>query len=251
MREPGRATIIAFIQKEDPMNVREIMTVGPLTVEPETTLADAGRIMLDQNLSALPVIDRGGRLLGIVTDGDMLRRPELETVPEIGWWRGFLAPETSARQFARTRGRHVGEIMTTPVRSVGPDTPLSDAIDIMETYHVKQLPVVQGEVLLGMLNRRNILSRLITALLVIEDTPVSDDVVATRIRAAIEKTNWAPKATIEVRVDHGVATLSGPVFSDAERMALIVLAEGIGGVRRVADEMVYVDPTSGVAFGSS
>lgn len=232
------------------MNVREIMTVGPLTVEPETTLADAGRIMLDQNLSALPVTDRGGRLLGIVTDGDMLRRPELETVPDIGWWRGFLAPETSARQFARTRGHHVGEIMTTPARSIGPDMSLTDAIDVMETYHVKQLPVVQGELLMGMLSRRNILARLITSLLVVEDTPVSDDFVAARVKTAIEKSNWAPKAAIEVRVDHGVTTLSGPVFSDAERMALIVLAEGIGGVRRVVDEMVYVDPTSGVAFGS-
>lgn len=232
------------------MDVREVMTVAPLTVEPETTVADAGRIMLDQNLSALPVTDRAGRLLGIVTDGDMLRRPELETAPDIGWWRGFLAPETSARRFARTRGHHVGEIMTAPVHAVGEDTPLREAIDLMEAHRVKQVPVVQGEMLRGMVNRRNILARLISQLLAIEDTPVSDDVVAGRIRNAIETSNWAPKATIAVRVVHGVATLSGPVFSDAERMALVVLAEGVGGVRRVVDELVYVDPTSGVAFGN-
>lgn len=232
------------------MKIREIMTVGPLTVEPETTVADAGRIMLDQSLSALPVIDRAGKLLGILTDGDMLRRPELETAPDIGWWRGFLAPETSARQFARTRGHHVGEIMTTAVQTIGPDALLSEAIDIMESHRIKQLPVVQDGILHGMINRRNILARLITSLLAVEDTPVSDDVVAARIKDAIEKSNWAPKATIEVHVAHGVATLSGPVFSDAERMALIVLAEGIGGVRSVVDELVYVDPTSGVAFGN-
>ncbi|MDD2877579.1 MAG: CBS domain-containing protein [Acidiphilium sp.] len=232
------------------MHINNIMTLSPITVGPNTTIADAGRIMLDQNLSALPVIDGKGALLGIVTDGDLLRRPELDTVPEIGWWRGFLAPETSAREFIKTRGRHVSEVMTAEVRTVTVDTSLNDAVAIMATQRIKQLPVVQGDTLVGLLNRRNILTALISKLLVVDDVVVSDEACATMIRNAIAQSKWAPKGAVSVAVKQGVATLAGSVFSDAERKALLVIAENTNGVKSVADDMLLVDPVSGLGYGS-
>ncbi|MCU4161927.1 CBS domain-containing protein [Acidiphilium sp. AL] len=237
------------------MNIRDIMTVGPVTVEPRTTLSDAGRIMLDQHLSALPVTDRDGRLVGIMTDGDLLRRPELDTAPEINWWHGFFAPETSARQFVKTRGRYVGEIMTENVKTVTVETPLVDAVNLMEIHRIRQVPVVRGDALIGLLTRKNLLAALITRLLVVDDDVMSDDAKATMIHENITRLKWAPKGSVVITARDGIATLAGPIFSDAERRALIVLAENTKGVKSVVDRMIYVnpdnvDPSSGVAFGS-
>ncbi|MDD2875951.1 MAG: CBS domain-containing protein [Acidiphilium sp.] len=232
------------------MNISDIMTVDPITVQPETTLGDAGRIMLDQRLSALPVIDRDGILLGILTDGDLLRRPELDTAPAIGWWRGFLEPETSADQFVKTRGRRVSEVMTEKLLSVTADTPLIDAVDLMQSHRIKQVPVMHGTRLIGLLTRRNVLAALISRLPVADDLIVSDDTIATTIEAAITQSHWAPKNMVRITVRAGVVTIAGPVFSDSERRAIIVIAENTSGVKSVDDQMVFVDSTSGVAFGS-
>lgn len=232
------------------MKIRDIMTVSPVTVESGTTLSDAGRIMLDQHLSALPVTDRDGRLVGIVTDGDLLRRPELDTTAEIGWWRGFFAPESSACEFIKTRGRHVGEIMTGKVMTVTVETPLVDAVSLMETHRIKQIPVVRDDMLIGLLTRRNLLAALIARILVVDDEVVSDETIATMIRATIAQKKWTPKDGVAVTVRDGCATLSGSVFSDAERRALIVIAENTNGVKSVVDQMVFVDPASGLAFGT-
>ncbi|MGC9270410.1 CBS domain-containing protein [Acidiphilium sp.] len=232
------------------MNINDIMTIGPVTVGPGTTIVDAARIMLDRNLSALPVVDGDGVLLGIVTDGDLLRRPELETAPEIGWWRGFLAPETSARDFIKTRGRHVREVMTEHVQTVTSDTSLNDAVALMQARHIKQVPVVKGGVLIGMLSRRNMLAALINKLLVVDDAVVPDDTSAAMIRNAIAQSKWAPRGAVSVVVNEGVATLAGSVFSDAERRALLVIAENTKGVKSVVDQMLLVDSVSGLAYGT-
>jgi CBS domain-containing protein len=232
------------------MNVRDIMTTNPTTVRPETGLAEAGQLLLSQHLAALLVTDADDHLLGIITDGDLLRRPELGTAPAIGWWRGFLTPETAANQFIKTRGRHVSEVMTETLVSVDLDTPLIDAVERMQASRIKQLPVLRGTKLVGLLTRRNVLAALLDRLAADGDTTISDDAITTLIRTAISRSNWAPKDMVRVIADHGTVTLSGPVFSDAERRALIVIAENTSGVTHVNDQMIFVDSTSGVAFGS-
>ncbi|HQT89568.1 MAG TPA: CBS domain-containing protein [Acidiphilium sp.] len=232
------------------MHIKDIMTVNPITVAPETTLSDAARIMLDQHVSALPVVIGGDVLRGIITDGDLLRRPELDTAPDIGWWRGFLAPETSASAFVKTRGRHVGEVMTAPVRSIAADAALGDAVALMAKLHIKQVPVVNGDRLVGLLARRNILAALVDRLLVVDDVVRSDDAITTAIRHAIATSKWAPKGTINIAVKDGVAMLSGSVFSEAERQALVVIAENSAGVRSVSEDLALIDPVSGYAYGS-
>lgn len=231
------------------MHIKDIMTIGPATVGPDTTIAEAGRFMLDRRLSALPVIDREDRLLGIVTEGDLLRRPELGTEPTIGWWRGFLAPETSARDFVRTRGRHVGEVMTAAVETITTTTNLADAVALMERRRFKQLPVVQGAVLIGLLTRRDIIAALLDTLKMVEDTALSDDAIATMVRSTIVASKWAPKGMVTVAVKSGVVTLAGTVFSLAEREALQVIAENAAGARGLEDHMVVLDPVSGYAYG--
>lgn len=232
------------------MNIRDIMTVSPPTVSQETSLAVAGSIMLDQDISALPVVDRDNRLVGIVTDGDLMRRPELGTVAEIGWWRGFLAPETSARDFVKTSGRRIGEIMTATVMTVQADSPLIDAVGLMTSRRIKQIPIIAQGALVGLLSRKNLLSVLVERLVAVDDTIRSDDFMATMIRKSIARSKWAPRDGVRVAVDGGDATLSGPIFSDVERQALLIIAETTGGIKAVHDQMVFVDPSSGIAFGA-
>lgn len=236
--------------RRNQMKISDVMVVSPLTVEPGTALADAARIMLDQHLSALPVVQRDGMLCGIITDGDMLRRPELGTASVVGRWRQFLAPEASARDFVKTRGKRVEEVMSTEIISVGPDTSVDEIVDMMERRRIKQVPVVKAGRLVGLVTRRSLLAALVEKLIAVDDTMVTDQAAETMIRSAIEDGKWAPAGTIAVRVAEGVAELSGTIFSDAERRAIVVVAENTKGIREVRDRMVVIDPNAALGFAT-
>src|SRR3978361_1135458 len=128
------------------MIVADIMTKNVITVQPDTALADAARIMLDQHLSGLPVIDNAGRLVGLVTEGDLMRRAELDTQgAPVGWLRAFLMPASVAADYVRTHGRHVAEVMTRTPISVAPGTALADVAALMRAKRIKRLPVVEND----------------------------------------------------------------------------------------------------------
>jgi CBS domain-containing protein len=232
------------------MKISDVMVVSPLTVEPGTALADAARIMLDQHLSALPVVQRDGLLCGIVTDGDMLRRPELGTASAVGNWRKFLAPEASAREYVKTRGKRVDEVMTADMVTVGPDASVDEIVEMMEKRRIKQVPVVKAGKLVGLVTRRSLLGALVEKLIAVDDTMVSDQAAETMVRKAIEDGRWAPAGTIAVRVAEGVAELSGTIFSDAERRAIVVVAENTNGIREVRDRMMVIDPNAALGFAT-
>ncbi|MDX5933012.1 CBS domain-containing protein [Acidiphilium acidophilum] len=231
------------------MRVKDIMTVGPLTVSPDATIADAANMMLAHSLSALAVVDRDMVLLGIVSDGDLLHRPELETAPEIGWWRSVLSPAASARAFTKTRGPRVGEVMTEIVTTVAPDTSLTEAVDLMEVLGIEQLPVVHDGILSGMLSRRDVLSALVNRIGTVRDMTLPDDLIASQIRASIDQSKWTHPGNIVIKVEAGVVHLGGTVSSDAERKALHVIAENTTGVVSVGDNLELINPVAGFAYG--
>jgi len=231
------------------MNTEQIMTTAPVTVEPQTSLADAARIMLDQHITALPVVAPGGMLVGILTDGDLLCRYELGTDKKISGLKGFFAPERSAREFVRSHGKKVAEVMTRDPESVPPNTPLDEVVELMQKRHFKQLLVVDDGVLVGVIGRRNLMAALVGDLIAIEDETVSDEAAEEMIRAQISASKFAPRNAVAVRVKNGVAELEGTVFSDAEHDALMVIAENTKGVKDVRDLMEIADPNSGLAFG--
>ncbi len=231
------------------ITTKEIMTATPVTVEPGTLLADAARIMLDQHITALPVVAPGGALEGILTDGDLLRRFELGTNKKISALKGFFAPEQSAREFVRSHGRRVAEVMTIEPESVSSGTSLDEVVDIMQKRHFKQLLVVDDGVLVGVVGRRNLLAALVVDLIAIDDELVSDESAEARILAQVAESKFSPRNAVAVRVKNGIAELEGTVFSDAEHDALIVIAENTKGVKGVRDRMEIADPNSGLAFG--
>jgi CBS domain-containing protein len=232
------------------MRVADLMHKDPVTVLPETTLADAARIMLAHHLSGLPVVTQAGELTGIVTDGDMLRRAELGTAgTHANWLKMFLLPSAAADDYIKTHGRRVDEVMTESPITVTPQTSLEEVASLMTKRHIKRLPVLENHRLVGMLSRTDLLGKLALKLIEVERHHPSDEDISNHIKAALAAESWAPRTGIHIEVKDSVVDLEGIVMSDADRRAVNVIAENAPGVLEVHDKLVYVDPGSGMAFG--
>jgi CBS domain-containing protein len=228
------------------MNASDVMTREIISVRPDTTVAEAIRMMLDNRISGLPVIDEVGRLVGILTEGDLLRRGETGTERHRPRWLEILmGPGRLAEEYVRTHGRKIGEVMTRDPVSVTPDTSLKEIVELMERRRIKRVPVLDGEVPVGIISRADLLRGLAGAL---EATPVaamSDAEIRERILAELARTAWVPRDGIAITVENGIVDLNGVILDEKERGALRVAAENVPGVRAVEDHLVWVEPVSG------
>lgn len=229
------------------MKVSDIMTHPVITVTPEVTIGEAAELLIGHRISGLPVVNAAGEVVGIVTEGDLLRRAETGTERRRARWLEFLiAPGRLASEYAQAHGRRVGEVMTDTVVSVGPDEPIAELIDAMERRRIKRVPVIDQGRLVGIVSRANLVRALVQNLPRPDDAPViSDEAIRDRIVAEIAKQPWGPRASVEVRVENGIVELRGAVTDDRERPALRVLAENVPGVKEVRDRLTWVEPLSG------
>lgn len=231
------------------MKVRDVMTKPVVSVDSEAPISLAIRLMLQKKISGLPVVDAAGNLVGVVTEGDFLRRAETGTQFAPPRWLEFLmGPGPLARDYVKAHGRKVSEVMTRDAKTVDEDTQLNDVVALMERNHIKRVPVLRGKKLVGIVSRANLLRALVSYLHP-ASAPGSGDVA---IREAILRTlnseRWAPVATVDAIVRQGVVTLSGFVLDEEQRAAIKVLVENIPGVKAVRDDLVWIDPMSGVAI---
>ena len=217
---------------------REIVTVGP-----ETPLTDAIRLMLEHRVSGLPVVDGTGQLVGLLTEGDLLHRAETGTdAVRLGWLQALLARGWMAEHYAHTHGRKVQDAMTRDVLTVGEASPLDDVIRIMESRHVRRVPVVEGGRLVGIVSRSDLV-RALGALLERPAGPDKDDgAIREAILAEMARHRWAPGQNVSVAVRGGVVEFTGMIFDERMRGALRVIAEAVPGVKAVRDELELVDP---------
>ncbi|WP_298225344.1 CBS domain-containing protein [Acidocella sp.] len=230
------------------MLVSEVMTRNAISVQPRTTVVDAARIMLANHVSGLPVLNETGVLVGMVTEGDLLRRAEIGTQGEAaGWLKVLLQPAAVAAGYVVTHSRHVSGVMTHSPVFVTPDTSLEEVAQTLMRKRIKRLPVMEDNRLVGVISRADLLKALVSKLIQV-DTDTTDDHILAVIKAEIGKANWAPKSGLNVSVKDKVVTLGGTIFSDEERQAVITIAENAPGVKDVKDQMVFVDPGSGLAF---
>src|SRR6202795_2037508 len=127
------------------MRAHQIMTRQVITVATGAAVLEAANIMLENHISGLPVVDEAGKLVGIVSQGDFIRRAEIGTQRKRGRWLKFLlGPGTVASDFVHERGRKVGDIMTLDPCTVTEDATLEDIVQLMEQNKVKRLPVMRG-----------------------------------------------------------------------------------------------------------
>ena len=232
------------------MQAKDIMTTRVVTVSENATVLDAARLMAKRRISGLPVVDANGDLVGILTEGDLLRRTEIATEKSRSrLFSAFLNPGRLADEYTHTHGRKVGEVMTPEPVFVSEDTPLEKIVQLIEKKRVRRFPVLRDGKLVGIVARANLVRAYIKNAAYSSDVNASDGQIRARILSEIEKAEWAPTAAIDVNVAAGVVTLFGTIFDDRERAALKVLAENVPGVRAVQDELVWVEPNSGLAIG--
>jgi len=232
------------------MKTFEIMSRHVLSIGPGVPIREAIRLMLEHRISGVPVVDSTGKLVGILTEGDLLRRGETGTERQRRPWLEFLlGPGRAAEDYVRTHGRRVEDIMTRDIVSIGPNTPVGDVVQIMESRRIKRLPVLDGEVLVGIVSRADLMGALARILDRREALPTDDEAIRERVLAELQKaTRWAPRSGVTVTVNNGVVELNGAIFEEKERAALRVAAENVPGVRGVEDRLVWVEPVSGTVI---
>lgn len=231
------------------MKATDLMTSFVVTVTPEATIEYAAQLMLQHRISGLPVTDSDGGVLGIVTESDLLRRAETGTDKRHARWVSLLiGPGRLAQEYVHTHGRKVGEVMTERVFTVTPETPLADLVALMETKHVKRVPVVDQGRLVGIVSRADVMAALVGLLSEKPAGSVTDSDIRNQILAEIDRQPWGPRGSVDVIVTNGVVVLKGTIPDERERAALCVAAENVPGVTAVHDRLIWIDSVSGIVI---
>lgn len=217
------------------MKVADAMSRGVITIGPERSMVDAAHMMLKFNIGGLPVVNSGGTLVGILTEGDFLRRAEFGGENRERWIKYITDIGPLAEEYARAHGRKVSEVMTRNVVTVTEDTPISEVARLMQHHHIDRLPVLGNGVLVGMISRSNLLHAFIVLSKPASSTAVSDATIREQIDAELAKQAWIARSTVSVLVNNGTVELEGTVFNPRQRMAVRVAAENVPGVKEVRD----------------
>jgi CBS domain-containing protein len=231
------------------MKAKDVMTQHVITVTPDASILEALRLMLENGISGLPVVDSNGNLAGIVTEGDFLRRSETGTERRRPRWVEFLlGPGSLAKDYVHAHARRIDEVMTDDVKTIAEDADLGDVVALMEKHRIKRLPVVRGNALVGIVSRANLLHALASLARETSPSPETDEAIRAAVLAELDRQSWAPRHMIDVVVRNGIVELWGTVIDPGQRDAARVAAETVPGVRAVKCHVVWVEPMSGMAF---
>jgi CBS domain-containing protein len=226
------------------MQARDIMTTKVVTVAPDTRVEEIARLLLERRISGVPVVDADGRLVGIVTEGDLMRRPDIGTERHRGWWLRLFGDERErAAEYARAHGSRADEVMTRNVVTVDEDTPVGEIARLLEAHRIKRVPVVRGGQLVGIVSRANLLHSL--AARPIPPPPearLDDRAIRDAVARVLEREDLTSHGPLNVTVTNGVAELWGLVESEEERLAIRVAVENVPGVTAVRDNLGRVRP---------
>jgi CBS domain-containing protein len=227
------------------MKVAEIMTSNVLTIRPDASIAEMAKLMLDNRISGLPVVDDRGNLVGIVTEGDCLRRTETGTERKRPRWLEFLTGSRRlADEYIQTRSRKVADVMTQTPITVVEDTALEKAVHLMESRRIKRLPVMRNGKVVGIVSRANLLQALASVVGNIPSAGPNDAAIHDQIMTELGNQPWAPQFNVTVR--DGIVDLWGIVLAPRQREAAIVAVENVSGVKAVRSHFAWVDPHSGM-----
>jgi len=231
------------------MKVSDVMSTQAQVVRDTDSVRTAMHVMLDGGFSGVPVVDASHRLVGILTEGDVIRRAESGTVKPHTFWNELLrGPDRLAREYAATHGRVVREIMTPDVWTVDATAPLETAVTLMEKHRVKRLPVIEAGKLVGMISRSDLVKAVLRVMDAAASQPkaiVSDALIKANVARELANQPWTPSETVHVQVAHGEVELCGVITNESVRDALCVLVENVPGVVRVKDRLTTIEPMSG------
>jgi CBS domain-containing protein len=225
------------------MKARDVMTAKVLSVTPNTSVKQIAWYLLEHQISAVPVIDDKGTLLGIVSEGDLQRRPETGTVKKRAWWLQLLASaDDQAREYKKTHGLAAADVMTRNVAVVTENTDLADVAELLERRRIKRVPVVREGKVTGVVSRSNLL-RAFALAPAAASTPRSDRELRETIEKKLRDSSWASTVFLNVAVENSAVEISGLVESKDQSDAVRVLVENVPGVRAVKNALaVYRFP---------
>ena len=219
------------------MNVLDLMTRKVVSVTPETPVATVAKLLAERHLSAVPVTDPERHVLGIISEGDLMRRPEMGTERHSSWWlHAFAAPDTLAESYMKSHGLAAKDVMTHNVVTIAPDASLAEAAELMERNRVKRLPVTQEDRIIGIIARAD----LVRALAAAPPTKAGaddDSTIRERLEDALERERWVPFDDLYVTVIEHTAHLWGSIHSETQSEGLETLARGVPGVIGVKNHL--------------
>ena len=222
------------------MHASQVMSQPVVTIPADSTVYAAADILLGARISGAPVVDPDGKLVGIVSEADLMNRPEIGTVPSKSWLQRLLADDAvAARDYVRSHSHRVADVMTRNVFTAEEGTPLQEIAAVMQRQHIKRVPVLRDGKVVGMVSR----SSLLQGLLAREPQPsgraATDGTLRARVAEELRKHPWS-YAVSNVVVDGGVVHLWGHVEAAAAKDAVRIAVENVDGVKRVVNNIVVM-----------
>ena len=223
------------------MQAADVMVRDVVTVHPETDVADAIKLLAERDISALPVVDAQGQLVGIISEADLIHRVEIGTEKHRRWLVEALTGSTTlAEDFAKSHGKKVGEIMTTKVVAATEGASLAEIAALFERHRIKRVPIVRDGRVVGVVSQSNLIQALASVVGVATAGTDTDRGIRDEILSRLKQQDWTDFGSRNITVSGGVVHLWGLIDSDSERHALTALVEGVPGVSRVSDEMFAI-----------
>jgi CBS domain-containing protein len=225
-------------ERRSKMNAADVMVTNVITVHPDVSVKEIAEILLANRISALPVVDEAGSLVGIVSEADLIHRAEVGTERPSSWWLEFLAgKEALAQDFIKSHARRAADVMTRHVIAVTADTPLTRIVSLLEKHRIKRVPVVDNGKVIGIVSRANLVQALLRSQQDISpQQPVEGSISGDDVVTQLESEPWWP-GNVNVIINDGAAELWGVVESQVQRDAIRVAIEAIPGLRTISNKI--------------
>ena len=230
------------------MQAQDVMTTQVTTIESGASVRAAARRMLERRVSALPVVDAKGRVIGIVSEGDLVRRAELGTESARSWWLRLFA-EDGARDYLKTHGASVADVMTQPAIGVRRTTPLHEVARLMEKHRVKRLPVLDSGRPVGIVSRADLVRCIATTPTKAGPRVHGDRTLRKSVLGEIAQSR-VDTTYVNVTVEGGTVHLWGGLRTAVEQKALRAAAQAAAGRRKVEDHTMVLPPLVVAGLGA-
>ena len=222
------------------MKASDIMVARVIAISPNASVRSVANLLLNNHVSGAPVVSEDGKLVGIVSEGDLIRRAEIGTERRRSWWLEMLSSdEALAGEFVKANARKVADVMTRNVITANPETQISDIASLMEKSNIKRVPIVKDGKVVGIVSRANLLQALASAPFeAVTQQNVDDAALRESVEAQLSAHAWTKPWQLNVIVHDGTVELWGVIHSQIEKTAARVAAEMVPGVRAVNDNLV-------------
>jgi CBS domain-containing protein len=220
------------------MKAQDIMTREVVTIKPNASVHEVATLLAKHRISGIPVTTTGKRLLGIVSEGDLVERAEVGAEPKGKWWlEGFSNAQAMASRYVKAHGATVADVMTRQVATVRPDTALDEVANVLQAHRVKRVPVVQDGKLIGIVTRSDIVRAVSGAMGPVAAKMRTDADLQRAILERMRTERWLDTSYVNLNVAKGKVSIDGLIGSAEERRALCTLVAELAGSDNVIDHL--------------